>query len=158
MIEEGSENRVYEVSYLLLPSIPEEQVPSHVSEIKKMIEGAGGQFISDEDPKLRHLAYEMTKLVGTRNERYKSAYFGWVKYEAPAQSAIDLKTQFDAKEEILRHLIIKTVRENTYVPAEIVSDEVIDTPEALATEAVVEAMTPKVTEDLDKSIDALVTE
>ena len=82
----------------------------------------------------------------------------WISDASNAAHVLDLKTQFDAKEEILRYLIIKTVRENTYVPAEIVSDEVVDTPEVLATEAVVEAMAPKVTEDLDKSIDALVTE
>lgn len=155
MIQEGKGNRVYEVSYLLLPSIPEEQVPTHVAEIKKMIEGAGGQFISEEDPKLRHLAYEMIKLVGTRNERYKTAYFGWVKYEAPVESAISLKTQFDAKEEILRHLIVKTVREDTYVPTVIAEEEVLDTPEGLVSEAV-EGAEPQV--EVEKESDTLASE
>lgn len=155
MIEGGNENRVYEVSYLLLPSIPEEQVPTHVAEIKKMIEGAGGQFISEEDPKLRHLAYEMIKLVGTRNERYKTAYFGWVKYEAPAQSAIDLKVLFDAKEEILRHLIIKTVREDTFVPTVVEEEEILDTPEALVAEAVEGALPQVEAEKAPETLETL---
>jgi ribosomal protein S6 len=155
---EKDENRVYEVGYLLLPSIPEEQVSNHVSTIKKLIEGAGGEFISLEDPKLRHLSYEMKKLVGTSNTAFRSAYFGWVKFEMPAEGALNLKVELDKNENILRYLLIKTVRESTYVPRVAVRGEdatVADSSETTTPLPVV-AEAHVVAEDLDKSIDALV--
>lgn len=150
---ENAESRIYEVGYLLLPSIPEEQVSKHVSSIKKMIEDAGGRFISEEDPRLRHLAYDMTKQIGTRNESFKSAYFGWIKFELPAGETVPLKVKLDGLEHILRFLLIKTVREITYVPRVVAEEET--TQEGQSGE---EASSPVVAEELDKSIDALIAE
>lgn len=158
MNDNERENRIYEVGYLLLPSIPEEQLEVKVSEIKETISNLGGQFISEEDPSLRPLAYEMVKLVGTRNERYKTAYFGWVKFELEAAQAIALKTALDANASILRYLTIKTVREDTYVPRDTASHEESGVEENLSDEAlpVADVVLDAPAEDLDKSIDALV--
>lgn len=108
--------RIYEVGYLLLPSIPEEKVPEHVTAIKGVITQAGGTFISEEDPTSRRLAYEMVKRIGTKNERFRSAYFGWVKFEVNGEELPAVKEKLDSMESILRSLIVKTVREDTYVP------------------------------------------
>ncbi len=152
----NGENRVYEVGYLLLPSIPEEQVSSHVSLIKKLIEGTGGELVSSEDPKLRHLSYEMKKLVGTNSVGFRSAYFGWLKFEMSAEGALELKVGLDKNESILRYLLIKTVRENTYIPrGSIEEGGALVVPEEVVAQPVPKDV-PIATEELDKSIDALV--
>lgn len=158
MNDNERENRIYEVGYLLLPSIPEEQLSAKVTEIKETISNLGGQFISEEDPSLRPLAYEMVKLVGTRNERYKTAYFGWVKFELDAQQAVALKVALDANVSILRYLTVKTVREDTYVPRDTTSHDENSVEENVSDEAlpVVDVVIDAPAEDIDKSIDALV--
>ena len=151
--------RVYEVGYLLLPSISEEQLPEYVSEIKKLINDAGGQLISEENPKFRHLAYEMTKLIGTRNERFTSAYFGWIKFEMTGENLLVVKSKLDAIQAILRYLAIKTVRENTFIsqPADVSEAKEEVTPESVLTDLVDPQVVEVVpAEELDKSIDAMI--
>lgn len=156
-VESGSDNlRVYEVGYLLLPSIPEEKVPDEVSIIKEHIARLGGVILSQEEPRMRTLAYEMVKPVGTRNERFKSAYFGWVKFESMPDGAVELKKVFDLSPSVLRFILIKTVREDTVSYAK--REEEAQAQEAERLAAVESAGVASSGEELDKSIDELVAE
>lgn len=137
-IVEKGENRVYEVGYLLLPSVPEERLETEVSTIKTMIKDAGGSLISEEDPKSRHLAYEMTKRIAGAIERYHDAYFGWIKFEVSADALPEMIATLDKSATILRYLLVKTTREDTYRP--------------------ITAIPNPAGEELDKSIDELVAE
>ncbi|MES3004936.1 MAG: 30S ribosomal protein S6 [Patescibacteria group bacterium] len=119
--EKGDKMTVYEVSYLLLPSLAVEQVPAKAASLKEVVSQAGGELISDEDPVLIDLAYPMTKVVSTLRHKVNKGYFGWIKFEIPLESEAEIKgieavkKNFDADNEILRHLIIKTVKENTLI-------------------------------------------
>lgn len=104
---------VYEASYLLLPTLSQEQVPGKVSAIKEALVSLGAKLISDEDPVLIDLNYEMTKVVQTLRHKADQGYFGWVKFELEAGAIENVKKIFDNNVDVLRHLIIKTVRENT---------------------------------------------
>ena len=122
-VESGSDTlRVYEVGYLLLSSIPEEKVPDEVSRIKASIESRGGTIISGENPELRTLAYTMEKHIGTRNERFTSAYFGFVAFEITAAEAVVVKKEIDSLESVLRFLMIKTTREIALAPKKMVKE------------------------------------
>lgn len=155
---QDSTNTVYEVSYLLLPSLSIEQVPSKVSGIKEAMVKSGAVLISDEDPILIPLAYPMTKVIQTNRVKADQGYFGWVKFEMSADSISNVKKFFDNNSDILRHLIIKTVRENTLLNGKMKlksedktrkgEEMVEDVPEVLKEETV--------TEELDKTIDDLV--
>jgi len=111
--EKGSEMTVYEVSYLLLPSLAVEQVPAKADALKKVVTDAGGEVLSFETPVLIDLAYSMTKVVQTVRHKVNKGYFGWIKFETSKEGIEAVKKALDADNEILRHLIIKTVRENT---------------------------------------------
>lgn len=109
--------KIYEVGYLVLPSVPEEHIPAEVSKIKASIEKGGGVFITEDFPKLRPLAYTMRKNSGGRNLKHDSAYFGWVKFEASSGEIAEIKAEITKNENILRFMIVETVRENTmFVP------------------------------------------
>jgi ribosomal protein S6 len=110
--KEGT-STVYEVSYLLLPTMSQEQVPGKVSQIKDSIVSFGGEIISSEDPVLIDLSYQMTKVVQTTRHKAEQGYFGWIKFEISKDGVDSIKKFFDNNSEVLRHLIIKTVRENT---------------------------------------------
>src|SRR6188768_2259202 len=79
--EEGDTLAVYEVSYLLLPSLAIEQVPAKATSLKDMVTSVGGAIIADENPVLIDLAYPMTKVVGTTRHKCNAGYFGWAKFE-----------------------------------------------------------------------------
>ena len=146
--------RVYEVGYLLLPSIPEEKLPEEVTRLKTIIADLGGQVISEEDPKLRDLTYEMTKPIGTRNERFNEAYFGWVKFESEPNVAVELKAKFDLHDSLIRYLIVKTVRENVLAAARREREEAA---EAILKKEADDANVEEVA-GIDAKIDELVSE
>jgi ribosomal protein S6 len=115
--------QVYEVGYLLVPTLSEEQVPAVYTSLKDLIASLNGQFISDEMPKMIPLAYTMLKVVQNVRSKFDSAYFGWVKFEMDTESILELKKKLDLDPNIIRFLITKTVKENTLSPKKFVSKE-----------------------------------
>jgi ribosomal protein S6 len=111
--EKAESARVYEAGLLLVPSIAQENVAKSFDAIKKAIEKAGGEIVSEEIPTLRTLAYTMVKALTGRKIKYSTAYFGWVKFEGSAELAKEIDAHLKASEDVLRYLVIKTVRENT---------------------------------------------
>lgn len=115
--------QIYEVGYLLVPTLSEEEVPAIYTSLKDLISGLNGQFISDEMPKMIPLAYTMLKVVQNVRSKFDSAYFGWVKFEMDTESILELKKKLDLDPNIIRFLLTKTVRENTIAPKKITSKD-----------------------------------
>jgi ribosomal protein S6 len=154
--EKEDMSTVYEVSYLLLPSLASELVPAKVASIHDAVEKAGGQVISGENPTLIDLAYPMTKVIQTMRHKCFQGYFGWLKFEIAKDGIKEVKKTLDGNDDILRYLIIKTVRENTLVSGKmILKKEEITKKEVEVSEGTTpeEPATP---EEIDKSIDDLV--
>ena len=110
---EDIEPRVYELGYHIVSSISEEGIPGEVGVIKGILEKHKAQVISEEFPRLRNLAYVIQKGFGGKYQKYNSAYFGWVKFDADPAVLDVLKADLDKNDKILRYIIIKTVREST---------------------------------------------
>lgn len=152
-------SQVYEIGYLLVSSIPEEKVESEVSKLKEILTKKGAEFIGEEAPELRTLAYTMIKKIGPTNHRFDKGYFGWFKFEVSKANIESIKKSFEENENMLRMLLISTIRENTYLGKK----SPVPMPEAQAevvAEAVdaVETSAAIVNEDIDKGIDAMVKE
>lgn len=111
--ETGEKIHIYEVSYLVVPVVSEDKVTEEVSAIRNALEGAGAAIIAEEFPKIRTLAYSMERSIESKKQKFSEGYFGWIKFELPAVSISNIKQKLDNMPNILRHLIIKTVRENT---------------------------------------------
>lgn len=114
-VEEEKEVRlgVYEVGYLMVPTIAEENLGEEVTSFKDMFSENGAVFISDEYPKLIELAYEMTRSILNKKQKFSYGYFGWVKFECSTSVAKVIKDLLDKNEKLVRYLMIKTARENT---------------------------------------------
>lgn len=104
---------VYEVGYFMLPSIAEENLGGELTLFKDMFLEQGAVFISDEYPKLIELAYEMSRSIENKRQKFSYGYFGWVKFECNTDQAKTIKNILDKNEKLIRYLMIKTVRENT---------------------------------------------
>ncbi len=155
-MEKEAKMTVYEVGYLLVPTIAEENVGGEVTNLKDMLASNGAQFISDEFPKMMELAYQMSRDIANKKNKFTTGYFGWVKFELPTENALTVKGNLDRNESIIRYLMIKTVRESTMSTKRTYTKDATKrrtTPSADA--APVEPMNEEV---IDKEIDALVLE
>jgi len=108
-----SKSSIYEVGYIMLPSIPEENLGGEVTVFKDSLGEGGATFISDEYPKMMELAYEMSRSIANKKQKFSYGYFGWVKFECSTESARVIKDSLDKNEKLVRFLMIKTIRAST---------------------------------------------
>ncbi len=103
--------KLYELGYLLVPVIAENNLAAEVEAIKALLKKAEVEIISEDFPKLIPLAYPMTHGGSGKKEKFDKAYFGWIKFQGQATAAEFIKRGCDAYEHFLRFLIIKTVKD-----------------------------------------------
>ena len=154
---------VYEIGFLIAPSVPEEKIPGETDAITKIVTSAGASVIAEEAPHRMKLAYEMRKKnVGGTYEKYNEAYFGWIKFEVLSDGIEAIKNSVEAHPSVLRMLLVSTVRESTYLGkrAPAIAAEIFlkkDSSEK-AVEEKKEVVAPASVEEMDKSIDDMVKE
>jgi len=108
------QTQIYEVGYHIVPTVSEEKLGDKVGAIKQVLDGIGASLISEEHPKMIPLAYEIKRRVeGANAEKFNTAYFGWIKFESESTKIAELNEKLDKNDDILRYIVIKTVRENT---------------------------------------------
>jgi ribosomal protein S6 len=150
-------NRVYELGYLLVPTIPEENVLTTFGNLKELVNSFGGQIISDEMPKKIVLAYTMLKVYKNVRNKFNEAYFSWIKFEMSGDKVLELKKKLDLDPEIIRFLIIKTVKENTIASKRFIHKGSIRRSAPVAKkDGENETVTEINKEEIDKEIDAMV--
>jgi ribosomal protein S6 len=110
------ESRIYELGYLMVPTIEEKDVATEVGALKEVIDATGAVTISEEFPKLIDLAYEMTRVISNKNEHFVTGYFGWVKFEVDPSNVASIDLTLKRNEKLIRYILVKTVRENTLSP------------------------------------------
>lgn len=151
----GSDDRVYELGYLLVPTIPEEEVPAIYGNLKELVSSLGGSMISDDMPRMTGLAYSMLKVHKNVRSKFDTAYFGWLKFEVNPENISDIKKKLDLDPNLIRFLIIKTVKENTIAAKRFVHRDMArrKAPAVKKEEGVVTEIDK---EEIDKEIDALI--
>lgn len=151
---QGEDQKVYEIGYLMVPTVPEEHLAAEVGNIKSMLESQGAAFISEEFPKLRGLAYSISKKIDGVRRTFETAYFGWVKFDLPTEKMAAIKEALERNNSVIRFLLVKTVRENTLVGVKALERKAKEGEEGTAEE---KKEAPKLTEaEIDKTIENLV--
>lgn len=107
------DSRVYEISFIFDNKLDEGAALEKGNAIKQSIATLGGSFISEEAPYMRELAYEMTRVQNNVNVRFNEGYFGWIKFEMAGEKVKEFEKALKLDEQIVRYLVVKTVRENT---------------------------------------------
>ncbi len=110
--------QVYELGYLILPSIAEDNLPAVEDSLKALIANSAGAVFDGETPFRQELSYTMGKTVGASRYVVNEAYIGWVKFEAEPDAVSSLRDSVEKMPEILRFLIIKAPKETTFTFAE----------------------------------------
>ena len=148
------DKRVYELGFLFVPTMAEENVPAEYAALKDLISSFGGEMISDEMPRMIPLAYSMLKVVSNVRNKFNNGYFGWVKFYMDGEKVLELKKKLDFDPNIIRFLILKTVKENTMAAKKFVGRDSAYRKNAKKEEG--EEAAPMNIEEVDKEIDAMV--
>ena len=88
-----NDNSIYEVGFHLLPTIDESNILAESLNIKSIIEENSGVVISEDVPKMISLAYDISKTVDSKTQKFSKAYFGCVKFETDPSKIADIKTK-----------------------------------------------------------------
>ncbi|MFA6397915.1 MAG: 30S ribosomal protein S6 [Candidatus Paceibacterota bacterium] len=156
---EGKDTKVYEVGYILVSTISEENIFGESDRIKGEIKKLGGSFISEENPKFFDIAYTMCRTIANKKTRFSTGYFGWVKFELLAEDILKLKDVLSRDEKIIRFLITRTVKENTMSPKKVFVKNDSYKKKTYTKEEKVEGPAPEINkEEIDKKIDELIEE
>ena len=165
---EHTEPRIYELGYHLVPTIAEEQIPQVSGAVRGMIEAISGNIIAEETPIFIDLAYQIVQTVEHKHYRFDDAYFGFIKFEASPEGIATLEEALKKDDNVLRYLVVKTLKENTFLSKKFPSAKVKEREEEavppvaeeqilVSEEASLEVEAPAVASDeLDKAIDELV--
>ncbi len=147
--------QVYEIGFHIVPIVSVDTLPAEVNAIRSLIENNGGAIIAEDAPKSKSLAYTLSRMRAGKKENFDTAFFGWIKFEGSSASINTIKEGVEKNENILRYLIIKTVRESTL--ASIVKAPVRE--KAAEDKKPSDEDKPKMTdEDMDKTIEEMVKE
>ncbi len=113
---ENSKMKVYELALNIVPLLSEEALSAHFAKIKEDLAKFGAVMIAEQYPKVIDLAYVMDRVISNKNQKFSSAYFGWIKFEIDAPGLESFNAILKMDENVIRYLILKTVRESTLAP------------------------------------------
>ena len=158
--------KVYEIGYVLISSVPKDKVGEIAEFLKKVLIDKSASILAMESPELLPLSYAIKKKIGSSNHSFDQGYFGWFKFEIGSNEIESIKKAFEIHPNVLRTLLIITIKENTYLGkkmARILSNESAE--ESVVTETlfpqsekIKEPPVKSSIEDMDKSIDEMVKE
>lgn len=101
------ERATYELGYHLVPSLSETDLALRVEELMKVVADNDGSILSEGAPQSCNLIYTMRRLRGGTWEKYDTSFFGWMRFEAPAEALPTIKAALEVDEFLVRHLLLK---------------------------------------------------
>ncbi|MEX0913239.1 MAG: 30S ribosomal protein S6 [Candidatus Paceibacterota bacterium] len=107
---DGADLHSYELAFHILPTVAEGEVSQVFESIKDLIKKEKGEIFDEEAPERFELAYEIFKNIESKNRKFKSAYFGWVRFKALPADAAALNSEVGGDNSILRHLLVKLTK------------------------------------------------
>lgn len=154
----GEKSNVYEAGYHLLPALSDENISEEVRSLKAMLDGVQAVIVSEGYPESLDLEYTISKKVQGKRMDANQAFFGWIKFEAPTTAIKAIDSYLSSRENILRFIIVKTIKENTMLASKLqmAAKKEADDLEASKAGEAAKIETPASPEEIDKSIDALV--
>lgn len=146
---------VYEVSFHVVPAVAEAQIGGVVEKIRAELAKGNAETITEGTPQKMSLAYTIERAEAGKREKFTESYFGFIKFATERENIPQLGEWLRNNKEILRYLIIETVREEAPVRRAIftsdrLAGETISKPTA-APEKIAEVSE----EELEKGIEAL---
>ncbi len=157
-VADATSRRIYELGYILVPTVVEENVASEVTSLKDLILSFGALPVAEEYPHLMELAYEMETTINNKKEYFTNGYFGWFKFELDPERLLVLQEKLALSDKLIRFLLIKTIRASTMSSKRPYGRDFKRRPAGAKTEGENTAPVEINKEEIDKQIDALTEE
>ena len=154
-LKDDNSLKIYEVGYLLLPTITEEDLSKECGVIKEAL-GVGSFVASELEPKMKELAYPIKKVISGKKNIFENAYFGSIYFQAEPGSVDSIEKNLDKNDNIIRYLVVKRNKDILMAPKKIYSPRVKPThsPDAEIKKTPFETVINEA--ELDKTIEKLV--
>lgn len=149
------EVKTYEIGYLLSPLLPSEKVEESMEAVYQAeIAAKGGEILFRTVPKMRALAYPVSKFTSNKRSSFTEAYFGAVKFTAAPETIVSIKEAFEKDANIIRFLIV-SVPKNAERPAVLKRPMIRRARPMLPKEEAGEKSVEMTPEEIDKEIEGL---
>ncbi len=100
--------RLYEAAYLVSPALAEDKASTAILPVKDLLASKNVVVSAEEAPKFRRLAYPIrVPAPGGKKQTFDSASFGWIRFEAEADTIGEVKKLLVTIHDIIRFLITK---------------------------------------------------
>lgn len=147
---------VYEVGFHVVPTVAEGDVAGVVEKIRAEVAKGNAEIITEQFPARMTLAYMVERATSGKREKYTEAYFGFIKFATERENIAALEAMLRNTKEILRYLLVETVREDAPVRRAIfTSDRLEGETIKKPASAPEESKGPVSEEELEKSIEAI---
>ena len=127
--ETMTEAKVYEICYILSPNFDNDTVQEKIKSLKQSVASLGASFISEEEPFLRDISYQMIRVVKNINKRFNTGYYGWVKIEIDPSNIKALDNLLKDDQDIIRYIIVLADKENNIFIKDSTLDSELDNKE-----------------------------
>ena len=120
--------KIYEIGFHLIPSLDEDTVVKEFDQVHKFVQSLG-EVITMQEPQLIELAYTIRHKVRGEDgayPRFVEAFFCSVKCAIQTDAVQSIKDLLQESENVLRFIIVETVREDTRVPENKIENETGD--------------------------------
>jgi ribosomal protein S6 len=103
---------IYEVGFHVVPTLDEAGAAGVIVALKNEISKNDSEIISERAPVRMRLAYTIDIATTGKHEKYDEAYFGFIKFGTEREYVADLEAWLRSNKQILRYLLVETVRED----------------------------------------------
>ena len=151
--------REYELTYLVSPLIAQEQLAEIVQSVRSLLETAGSTVLSEGEPKIRPLSYNIWKVSGNKRTAYDAAYFASFRFRAAGVCLPQLQKDVQGKESILRALMLQVEPPKVIVTS--AKEETINLTQSDSNRTdtpVVNVKTGLTEQEMDREIDQLISD
>lgn len=107
----NDDKTLYELGFHFVPTIAEEDLEKEVDTIKSLIKTNNGEVVLESKPVFLKLAYTIVKNLDSKNYKYDTSFFGWIKFNADGSDVKEIQSELDLSNSIIRYMIVKTTKE-----------------------------------------------
>lgn len=148
------EQERYECAFHILPTVADGEVSGVVDALKKIVTDHQGEVYDAEDPQRFTLAYEISRPIEGRLQRFTTTWFGWIRFSLTRDMLEAVTEELNHRTDVIRHITIRLTKEEVENPQRIFEKKV-EPATVLLSESDSEASAEVSEEDLNKSLEEI---
>lgn len=152
--DELVERDQYECAFHILPTIADGEVGDVVAAITKIITNHQGEVFDKEEPQRFTLAYEISRSIEGRSQRFVSSWFGWIRFSLSRDMVEKIHEELGHTHEVIRFIVIRLTKQEVENPQR-VFEKKVEPATVLLSESDPEFVGEVSEEDLNKSLEEI---